>query len=69
VSTKTIGGVLGALLSALALATYVARSTAAAEVRPIESRVTRLEALREEDAKRLEKMDQKLDEVLRLVRN
>jgi hypothetical protein len=68
-SAKTIGGVLGAVIAALTLATYVARSTAAAEVRPIESRVTRLEALRDEDAKRLDRIDGKLDEVLRLVRN
>jgi hypothetical protein len=31
-------------------------------------RVTRLEALREEDVKRLDRIDNKLDEILRLVR-
>lgn len=47
------------------LALFMARSAAATEVRPVESRVSRLEAQRVEDAKDLDEIKGDVKELLR----
>jgi hypothetical protein len=59
---------LSVLAVVVAVCTFLSKSAAADQVRPVENRVTRLETQREEDAKRLEKIDQKLDILLNRTR-
>lgn len=60
---------LASLLSVVALAggvaMFAARSVAASEVRPVENRVTRLEAQRVEDEKDLDEIKKDVKELLR----
>jgi hypothetical protein len=61
---KVWGMIAAGLVATLALG---AQSAAAAEVRPLENRVTRLEAQRVEDVKRLEDIKANVEELLRRV--
>jgi chaperonin cofactor prefoldin len=78
-TAKTWGTLLTSLAAALVIGLFVSRSAAAEKVDEklapvlqrvgvVENRATRLEAQREEDVKRLERMDDKLDELLRRVK-
>jgi hypothetical protein len=64
---KFWGSLAGAMISTLVLGTYLAGPVAAAEVRPLENRVTRLEAQRVEDVRRLEDIKANVEELLRRV--
>lgn len=57
-------GVAGIVSVLGGLAVFFARSVAQSETREIDRRVTRLEALRNEDEKRLERIEGKLDRLL-----
>jgi hypothetical protein len=64
---KFWGSLAGAMISTLLLATYLSQPVAAAEVRPLEQRVTRLEAQRVEDVKRLDEIRNDVKELLSRV--
>jgi hypothetical protein len=66
-SLKNWGALAAALAATLTIALFVARSVAQAEVAPIDRRVTRLEAQREEDVKRLEEIRADLKDVKQLL--
>ena len=59
------GTLIAGLALAGGLAVYVAQSTAAAEVRPVENRVTKLETYREEDVQKIDEMRRDIKELLR----
>jgi hypothetical protein len=61
---KVWGMIAAGLVATLALGSFVSQSAAAAEVRPLENRVTRLEAQRVEDVKRLEEIRTNVKELL-----
>jgi hypothetical protein len=61
---KFWGTIAAALLATVALARGLAQSAAAEEIRPLENRVTRLEAQRVEDVRRLEEIRENVKELL-----
>jgi cell division protein FtsL len=65
---KIIAVLLGALVSAGIIGASAARSVAVDQVRPVESRVTKLETQREEDSKKIDEVRADVKELLRRVR-
>jgi hypothetical protein len=61
---KFWGVLAAALLATVALARGLAQSAAAEEIRPLENRVTKLEAQRVEDVKRLDEIRNDVKELL-----
>jgi hypothetical protein len=61
---KFWGTLAAALLATVALARGLAQSAAAEEIRPLENRVTKLEAQRVEDVKRLDEIRTDVKELL-----
>jgi hypothetical protein len=61
---KFWGTIAAALLATVALARGLAQSAAAEEIRPLENRVTKLEAQRVEDVRRLEEIRENVKELL-----
>jgi hypothetical protein len=61
---KFWGTIAAALLATVALARGLAQSAAAEEIRPLENRVTKLEAQRVEDVKRLDEIRTDVKELL-----
>lgn len=55
-AVKFWGSLAGALVASLTIGTFISKSVAAAEVRPIESRVTTLEAQRVSDREKLDEI-------------
>lgn len=60
----TWAAAVGAIAAALTIGAFVARSVAAAEIAPVDRRVTTLEAQRAEDKERLISIEKKLDRLL-----
>jgi hypothetical protein len=61
---KFWGTIAAAILATVALARGLAQSAAAEEIRPLENRVTKLEAQRVEDVKRLDEIRTDVKELL-----
>jgi outer membrane murein-binding lipoprotein Lpp len=63
-AVKFWGSVAAAIVSTLVLSAFVADARAAAEVRPLENRVTRLETQRTEDVKKIDEIAKDVKELL-----